>query len=484
MNKTGTTGIQLVITVALKKEIPKAWLTAGHVPVHTLAALKSGARPQDGRSGILVLITGAGLEAGREAARWIRGNLNPLYVLNIGTCGLLNRGYPAGKWIMPRYVVNEEGKRLELDTRLPVPYPAGMINVHSLISVGKAAPGRVPESWRACDSVDMECYPQAEIFRDTGISFHCLKFGTDYSGADAIAEFNRNLGLFREEFMRLFHFINKGRPEITAVVPVFNRAQTVKRAVDSILSQSYMPVEIIAVDDCSTDGTREILEGYGDRITRIYLSRNSGPSAARNRGIENARTEWIAFLDSDDCWERDKLEKQVEYLGQYPFYQILQSEEIWIRNGVRVNPRRYHRKAAGWIWEPSLLRCLVSPSAVLVKKDLLQQYGNFDETLPACEDYDLWLKILRRHPAGLEPSLSVIKYGGHGDQLSARYHAMDRFRVRSLAGLLDAESHPYYKQKIIDVLSGKLKILINGCDKRGKMEDAQRYRDILNSLDA
>ena len=453
------------------------------MPVRTLAALKSGAAARGGiRSGILVVVTGAGLKAGRDAACWIRENLNPLYVLNIGTCGLTNRGYPAGKWIMPQYVVNGDGKRLELDTRLPVPYPAGVINVRSLISVDKAALGRLPESWRACDCVDMECYPQAEVFGNTGISFHCLKFGTDYSGRNAIAEFNKNLGLFREEFMKLFHFINPVRPEITAVVPVFNRGQTVRRALDSILSQSYMPEEIIAVDDCSSDNTREVLEGYGDRITRIYLSRNSGPSAARNRGIEKARTGWIAFLDSDDCWERDKLRKQVEYLGRYPFYQILQSEEIWIRNGVRVNPRKYHRKTAGWIWEPSLRRCLVSPSAVLARKDLLQQYGNFDETLLACEDYDLWLKILRRHPAGLEPSLSVIRYGGHGDQLSARYHAMDRFRVRSLAGLLESESHPSCRQEIIHVLSGKLKILINGYERRGKLKDAQRYRDILNSL--
>ncbi len=482
MKRTDPADIQLVITVALKKEIPRDLPAARRVPVHTLAALKSGARPQDGRSGILVLITGAGPEAGREAACWIRGNLKPLYVLNVGTCGLLNRRYRPGRWIMPRFVLNGDGKRLELDARLPVPYPAGVVNVHSLVSVKKAVLGNPPESWRAYDSVDMECYAQAEVFADTGISFHCLKFGTDYSGRDATAEFNKNLVPFREEFMKLLHFPGSRRPGITAIIPVFNRGHTVKRAIDSVLSQSYMPGEVIAVDDGSTDDTREILEGYGDRITRIYLPRNSGPSAARNRGIENARTEWIAFLDSDDFWERDKLKNQVEYLGRYPFYQILQSEEIWIRNGVRVNPRRYHRKAAGWIWEPSLRRCLVSPSAVLVKKDLLQRHGNFDETLPACEDYDLWLRILRRHPAGLEPSPSVIKYGGHGDQLSSMYHAMDRFRVRSLAGLLEAESHPEYKRKIIHVLSEKLKILINGCEKRGKLKDARRYRDILNSL--
>ncbi len=476
--------IQLVITAALKKEMPWDRLTACHVPVHTLTALKSGALSQGiSHSGILVVITGAGMKQSDEAACWIRDNINPLFVLNIGTCGLTNRKHPPGKWIIPQYVINEDGEQIQLDTRLPVHYPGSVINVYRLISVKKAVLGNLPESWRACDSIDMECYPQAKVFSMTDTGFHCLKFGTDYSDHNAIPDFNKNLKLFQKEFMKLFHFINGGNPEITAIVPVFNRERTVKRAIDSILSQSYMPEEIIAVDDCSNDNTREILEGYGDKITRVYLTGNSGPSGARNRGIEKARTDWIAFLDSDDRWEKDKLKKQVEYLRQYPFYLILQSEEIWIRNGVRVNPRKYHRKTAGWIWEPSLQRCLVSPSGVLVKKDLLLQHGKFDETLPACEDYDLWLKISRRHPVGLEPAPSVIKYGGHRDQLSAKYHAMDRFRVKSLAGLLQTESEPFYKQKIIHVLSGKLKILIKGYEKRRKSKDARECMDILNSLD-
>ncbi|MBI4683189.1 MAG: glycosyltransferase, partial [Nitrospirae bacterium] len=201
---------------------------------------------------------------------------------------------------------------------------------------------------------------------------------------------------------------------------------------DSVLSQSCKPEEIIVVDDCSTDGTGDILDSYEDKITVVHLPQNSGPSKARNEGIKHARTEWLAFLDSDDYWEKDKLKDQVEYLRRCPFYEILQSEEVWIRNGKRVNACKHHKKPFGWIWQQSLERCLISPSGVLVKKSLLERYGSFDESLPVCEDYDLWLKISRHHPVGLETSLSVVKYGGHKGQLSHQYPAMDRFRVKSL----------------------------------------------------
>jgi glycosyltransferase involved in cell wall biosynthesis len=243
-----------------------------------------------------------------------------------------------------------------------------------------------------------------------------------------------------------------------------------------------MPEEIVVVNDGSTDGTQEALKSYGDKLTCIFFPQRYGPSKARNEGIQHAKTDWVAFLDSDDSWKKNKLKDQVEYLRKYPFYQILQSEEIWIRNGVRVNPCKHHAKPEGWIWEQSLERCLVSPSGVLIKKTLLEKYGKFDEGLPVCEDYDMWLKISRHHPVGLEPSFSVIKYGGHEDQLSRKYPAMDRFRVQSLARLLKNELHPDFKKKIIYILEEKLKILIKGYEKREKWKDADKYKVMLESL--
>jgi len=478
------TGIQLVITSALKKEIPKQWLESQNVPVHSLSALKSGAlNSLDSSSrGILVVITGAGLKASQEAALWIRQNLTPLFVVNIGTCGIMDKRRDLGQWIRPLFVSDEKDNTIELNTHLPLPCPDQTEDVKSLISVKAPQLGSLTSSMKRHDTVDMECFSQAMVFSETDISFHCLKFSTDYSDSNAKNDFNRYLMHFQEEFKNLLSFISNESPQITAIIPVFNRENTIRRAVDSILAQSRMPEEIIVVNDCSTDGTGKILDSYGDRITHIRLSKNAGPSAARNEGAKHAQTEWIAFLDSDDCWEKTKLHNQIEYLRKYPFYQILQSEEKWIRNGIRVNPCSHHKKPEGWIFEPSLQRCLISPSAVLLKKSLFNESGGFDESLPVCEDYDLWLKISRYLTVGLEPGMSVVKYGGHNDQLSGKYPAMDIFRVQSLSWLLRRETHPYFRNKISQVLKRKLHILIKGYEKRQNIKDADACRELLDSL--
>jgi len=482
--------IQLVITVALRKELPLSWLKSYSIPVHTLSALKSCAISDllKNHPGILIVVTGAGLKASEDSACWIRDHVNPLFVINIGTCGITDKRGSLARWIKPEYVRNEEGDQCEIDTRFPFPVQDRALRVQSLLSVQKATFGQLPASWKKHNAVDMECFAQARVFRKTGISFHCLKFSTDYSDRNGVTDFNTGLETFREEVKNLFDRLISPRPanqlEITVIIPVSNREQTIQRAIDSVLTQSHAPKEIIVVDDCSTDRTRDILKAYGDSITVAALRVNSGPSKARNEGISRAQTEWIAFLDSDDCWKKNKLEKQVNFLKRFPFYQILQSEEIWIRNMKRVNPRKHHAKPEGWIWEASLQRCLVSPSGVLLRKSLLKKYGDFDEGLPVCEDYDLWLKISRDHPVGLEPSLSVMKYGGHADQLSRKYPAMDRFRVQSLRRLLQQEKHPYFKKKIIAILRKKLKILLQGYEKRGKSDEAKECRRMLETLNS
>ncbi len=477
---------KLIVTIALKKEVPKDWFLMHQTPVYTLDALKSGALSQHDNSykNIMVLVAGAGYEASRETALWIVDNLEPLFVLNIGTCGLVKRKYPLCEWIRPQYVSNESGDQIELDTRIPIPHSENVIEIGSLLSVKKARFDNIPDAWKRHDALDIECYPQAKIFSRTPIHFHCLKFGTDFSDKNTLYSFNRNLRVFNQKIKRLFEFIitKEDSMGVSVVIRVFNRQKTIRRAVDSVLNQSHKVEEIIVVDDNSTDHTGKILNEYRDRIIRIFLPENSGVSKARNEGVKYASSELISFLDSDDYWERDKLSYQIEFLRKNPFYEMIQSEEIWIRNSKRVNPCKYHKKPEGWIWEESLQRCLVSPSSVILKKSLIEKHGYFNEDLRVCEDYDLWLKISRYYPVGLEPSFSLIKYGGHDDQLSIIYPAMDRFRVQTLIYLLEKERPSRFMHMIIPVLTEKLMILLKGYEKREKYEDARECQEILETL--
>ena len=474
---------KLVITIALKKEVPKEWFREIEIPVYSLAALNSGILKGNSGflKGIIVVVTGPGLNQSENAACWICDNMEPHFVVNLGTCGLTDQFYPIGQWLQPCSVFNEDGENVQLDTRFPLPNNDNIVKIPSLLSVRNPEYGTLPSSWKKHRAIDQECYAQANIFQQRAINFYCLKMISDYSDGQTFYHFNESLELFVNSLKRLFSFVNNHirPPEVSVIIPVYNRQHTIKRAIDSVLSQLYAPKELIVVDDGSTDKTPFIIKSYGDAVKGIYLSINRGVSRARNEGVKHALAEWIAFLDSDDIWKRDKLKKQLEYLKNYPFYEIMQSEEIWIRNGVRVNGRKYHKKPEGWVWEPSLHRCLISPSGVMIKKNLLERYGFFKEDFPVCEDYDLWLKITRHHPVGLEHSLSVIKYGGHSDQLSRSYPAMDNYRVKTLAHLLIEEDLPEFREKIIRVLSIKLQVLIAGAEKRKKFQQAHRYRETL-----
>jgi glycosyltransferase involved in cell wall biosynthesis len=220
------------------------------------------------------------------------------------------------------------------------------------------------------------------------------------------------------------------------VLPTYNRGWILEQAVESVLGQDYANLQLIVVDDGSTDDTSHLLSTFEDRIT-VIRQVNRGVSAARNAGIRAATGELIALLDSDDTWLPGKVTAQVSFFSNHPDVLVCQTQEIWIRNGVRVNPGKRHRKEAGMIFERSLALCLVSPSAVMMRSSLLDEVGLFDETLPACEDYDLWLRIAWKHPIHLIDRLLVVKRGGHDDQLS-RMPELDKYRIQSIARLLNS----------------------------------------------
>jgi glycosyltransferase involved in cell wall biosynthesis len=267
--------------------------------------------------------------------------------------------------------------------------------------------------------------------------------------------------------------MEKTKP-ISVILPAHNRAWSLRAAIESVLEQDYPAFELIVVDDGSTDETPELLAEFGHRLRGVRQP-HRGVSAARNRGIREARGALVAFLDSDDRWLPGKLAAQAAFFADHPDALICQTEERWIRRGVRVNPRRRHRKRSGMIFIPSLELCLVSPSAVMVRRDLFDRVGGFDERLPACEDYDLWLRVTRTHPVHLLETPYIVKHGGHEDQLS-RMPGLDRFRVRAIRKLLDAGGlSPDQERAARRVLAEKCRIYAAGCQKRGRRAEAEAF---------
>ncbi|MCX7823109.1 MAG: glycosyltransferase [Syntrophobacterales bacterium] len=259
---------------------------------------------------------------------------------------------------------------------------------------------------------------------------------------------------------------------VSVIVTTYNRASFVLEAIQSILSQRYVkPLEIIVVDDGSTDETPMVLAQIREFITYIRKE-HRGVSCARNRGIDSSRGEWIAFLDSDDLWLPYKLFRHWQFCLENPNILISQTDEIWLRQGVRLNPKKYHEKPEGYCFERLLERCLISPSAVMIHRSIFERVGVFDERIPACEDYDLWLRIGCRFPIGLIRKKLVVKRGGHPDQLSSNVVALDRFRIFAMVKLfIREELSDSLKEAIFKELSNKCKIYAHGALKRGKEEE-------------
>jgi glycosyltransferase involved in cell wall biosynthesis len=266
------------------------------------------------------------------------------------------------------------------------------------------------------------------------------------------------------------------KTSISVVIPTYNRAELVLRALRSVFTQTCPAEQVIVVDDGSTDDTGPLVRIQFGSVD--YLpQQNRGVSAARNRGIEVATGEWIALLDSDDEWLPEKLERQMACLEQEPDYRLCHTDEIWVRRGRRVNPRRKHAKQGGWIFRDCLPLCAISPSSVLIHRSVFDEVGRFDETLPACEDYDLWLRVCSRWPVLFVPERLVVKHGGHEDQLSRRVWGLDRYRIQALEGILgSATLGTEDRQAAIDMLVDKIDIYAAGARKRGRVDEADEYR--------
>ena len=270
--------------------------------------------------------------------------------------------------------------------------------------------------------------------------------------------------------------------KISVIIPTFNRVSLLGRAIDSVLKQSLRDFELLVVDDGSTDGTQDFIQEKYIQESRLKYFKIShrGVSGARNFGIRKSLGNWIALLDSDDEWLPHRLEKQQQLWKRQRSLRLIHGEEIWIRRGVRVNPKRVHQKFGGFIFEKCLPLCLISPSATLMEKALLEEVGLFDEEFVVCEDYDLWLKITSLYPVGFVEEPIIIKYGGHGDQLSARFKAMDFWRVQSLVRLLEIRDFSSEKrERIIEEILKKASLLEKGYLKYNREKELISIRKTL-----
>ncbi len=477
---------KLIFTCASIKELPYDWLLTKGYPIITVKGIKTGSQTPK-KSSIFFLITGCGYKNAIEAAKLIAKTFSPISVVNLGTCGITGsqKKFELANIFFIKETNIEQGDSTKCPyTHLPFPIPYNLeLNFEGLTSVKEPL---LEDKNYPFPLVDMEAGFQHNIFKEKGIPFFSLKISTDYCNAKTPAQYKNMLPHVRQTFKDVLSFLDckSFDPKISVIIPVKDRPLKVKRAIASVLNQTYKPEEIIVVDDASKIPLKDQLdEDFLKKIRILRLKKNMGVSFCRNLGIKKAKGDWIALLDSDDEWKKNKLKNQINYIRKNPLFEILQCDEIWIRNNVRVNRCKHHQKQEGYIFKKSLELCAISPSAVLFSKELLKSFGLFDIRFPVCEDYELWLRITRQKPVGFNQQKDLIKYGGHNDQLSRSYEAMDRFRVVALLKALEQEKEPYFKNLLIDSLKKRLTILYNGALKRSKRKIAHIYKELFIAIE-
>ncbi len=266
--------------------------------------------------------------------------------------------------------------------------------------------------------------------------------------------------------------------QISVIIPTYNRAPFLKRSLDSVFNQSLKPKEVILVDDASTDDTPKVANSYGNNLKYLKLEKNKGVSGARNEGIRQAKFEWLAFLDSDDEWHLSKLQKQKEELVKTN-HMLCHTQEVWMRNGLILNQKKKHQKHSGSVYEHCLPLCFISPSTSIIHKSVFDDIGLFKEDFPVCEDYDLWLRICSKYEIALVDEPQINKYGGHDDQLSFKFKAMDFWRIKALKERLDDPNLlEKYKEPTLAEIHKKYEILKKGYLKHNRLDELK----VLNTL--
>lgn len=275
-------------------------------------------------------------------------------------------------------------------------------------------------------------------------------------------------------------------PLVSVIIPFYNRIPKTIRAINSVLNQSYDRFELILVNDASTDSIAPIKELDSNKATNIItLEERSGPAIARNIGVKNSIGRFIAFLDSDDIWHKDKLCKQIKFHQKNRELKISQSLEKWVRNGKLVNPPLKCIPKTPHLFYESLERCMISPSSVMMTRNIFNEFNGFKGHLLVCEDYDLWIRITSKYPVGIINQKLATKFGGNIDQLSRKFISMDRFRIISLIEILAENYRNFDEKKVLatlEVLRKKSNIICIGAKKRDELARLSLYGSINREI--
>ncbi len=270
---------------------------------------------------------------------------------------------------------------------------------------------------------------------------------------------------------------------ISVIIPTYNRGSLLDRALRSVQQQSLPCNEILIIDDGSDDETHVCVNRFSSccPVPVRYLSQNNrGPAAARNRGIKEAKCSCLAFLDSDDHWQKKKLEIQYNAMLNRPGFMISHTKERWLRRGRHLNQKKKHIPGHGDIFNHCLQLCAVGMSTVMVRKQIFTDAGMFNEKMRCCEDYDLWLRISSRYPFLLIDSPLTIKEGGREDQVSFQYRiGMDKLRIASILDLLRGQRLSASQLLMaLEELQRKCLVYGRGCMKHEQHREGERYLEL------
>lgn len=269
---------------------------------------------------------------------------------------------------------------------------------------------------------------------------------------------------------------------VSVIIPTYNRASFLGRAISSVLAQSYEELELIIVDDGSSDNSKVICDEIQDERISYYFKDNGGVSSARNFGVERANGKFIAFLDSDDEWHTDKISKQLQRLKSSQ-RRIIHSGERWIRDGEIVKQKKSHQKFGGDMFIRSLTNCVISPSSVVMEKSLYLEMEGMREDFVVCEDYDLWLKITSLYDIEFIDEELMTKYAGHDDQLSFKFFAMDYWRVKSMYWILQNRSLDREREEVLrNLCLKKCHYLLKGYEKYDNYKNYDEVKEVANYM--